>query len=221
MTAAEWEASQDPTTMLNAAGKRFPDRSLLLFVCGSARRVSHLLPEFATPLIPRIEAAANMSAAEQADALQAAVEGIGGLTGIFARGTLRFDRPLAAAQQVAATLRWLEHRPAEPQTLLGRAVSLFGSLPLVNRPHPEQAAILRCVRGNPFVKTKFDPAWRTSDVLALARTADAEQTFDNFPILADALQDAGCGDETMLNHLRNDAPHVRGCHALDRILDRA
>src|SRR5436190_1367926 len=46
-----------------------------------------------------------------------------------------------------------------------------------------------------------DPAWRTRDVLALARLArDGEP--DLMPILADALQDAGCDDERILGHCR-------------------
>ncbi|HUR54721.1 MAG TPA: hypothetical protein VMZ71_11360 [Gemmataceae bacterium] len=221
MTAAEWEASHDPDKMLSAAGKRLSDRSLLLFACGAARRVSDLLPEFAATLLPRVEDAADLPPVERANALRAAFESIEGMTGIFARGFLPLDRLAVAVQHAATTLRMLElRRSAPPRTLVGRAFSLLESINLVHLPSPEQAAILRCVAGNPFVKTKFKPVWRTSDVLALARAADGEHAFDNFPILADALQDAGCGDEMLLNHLRNDTLHVRGCRALDRILGK-
>ena len=215
MTAAEWDASHDPTSMLTAAGTRIPDRALVLFVCGAARRVEHLLPESARPLVPRVEAAADLPPAERDAAVREAVESLAGLTGLFTRAALRFDRPAQAAQTLAAILRWLENRPAGPQTLLGRAFSGFGALPLGQRPHPEQAAILRCVAGNPFVKSTFDPAWRTSDVLSLARTA--ADSPGSLPILADALQDAGCSDDAMLAHLRHDAVHARGCWALERI----
>ena len=41
------------------------------------------------------------------------------------------------------------------------------------------------------------------------------------PILADALQDAGCDNEDMLNHCRDvNQPHVRGCWVLDLLFDR-
>jgi hypothetical protein len=219
MTAAEWEASNDPTTMLTAAGNRIPDPALMLFVCGAARRVHHLLPEFAKPLVPRIEAAADLPPAERELAVRDAFESITGPESVV-RLVFRLDQPLVAAQHIASALRWLENRPAGPQTMLSRALSVFWALPLVQRPHPEQAAILRCVAGNPFAEPEFDPAWRTSTVLALARTADADHTFENYPVLADALQDAGCSDEAMLNHLRGDATHVRGCHVLGRILNR-
>jgi hypothetical protein len=41
------------------------------------------------------------------------------------------------------------------------------------------------------------------------------------PILADALQDAGCDSDDVLNHLRDTtATHVRGCWALDLVMGK-
>ncbi|MBN9122480.1 MAG: hypothetical protein J0I06_25605 [Planctomycetes bacterium] len=75
--------------------------------------------------------------------------------------------------------------------------------------------------GNPFRPAVFDPAWRTSDVLALTRGIYDDRAFDRMPILADALQDAGCADEDVLNHCRDrNAPHARGCWVVDCILDK-
>ena len=42
-----------------------------------------------------------------------------------------------------------------------------------------------------------------------------ERAFAELPILADALEDAGCTDPTLLDHLRRPGPHFRGCWALD------
>ena len=39
-------------------------------------------------------------------------------------------------------------------------------------------------------------------------------------ILADALQDAGCGNADILNHCRGDGPHVRGCWVVDLVLGK-
>ena len=70
-------------------------------------------------------------------------------------------------------------------------------------------------------EVKFDPAWRTSDVRALARGISADLAFDRMPILADALQDAGCDATELLDHLRDtSATHVRGCWALDLVLGK-
>lgn len=52
----------------------------------------------------------------------------------------------------------------------------------------------------------------------LVRGIDDERAFDRMPILADALLDAGCGDEELLGHLREQGPHARGCWVLDAAL---
>jgi hypothetical protein len=63
-----------------------------------------------------------------------------------------------------------------------------------------------------------DPAWRTSTVLALARRVAESGDFGTLPILADALQDAGCTNEGLLGHCRGPGPHARGCWAVDLLL---
>jgi hypothetical protein len=86
---------------------------------------------------------------------------------------------------------------------------------------PAQAALLREIFGNPFCSVKFNKAWRTSDVMLFANGIYAERAFDRMPILADALQDAGCGSADILDHLRDPhAKHVRGCWALDLVLGK-
>ena len=90
----------------------------------------------------------------------------------------------------------------------------------ITRERQRQVAALRCIFGNPFKPVAVEPSWLTSDVLALARGIYEEKAFDRCPILADALQDAGCANEDALNHLRHDANHVRGCWALDLLLGK-
>jgi hypothetical protein len=85
----------------------------------------------------------------------------------------------------------------------------------------EQARLLRDIFGNPFRPIALDPAWLTSDVLALARGIYDERAFDRMPILADALQDAGCDSEDVLNHCRDaNQVHVRGCWVVDLVLGK-
>jgi hypothetical protein len=80
------------------------------------------------------------------------------------------------------------------------------------------ASLLRDVVGNPFRPVTFDPAWLTSDVLALARGIYDERAFDRMPILADALQDAGCNNDEVLAHCRTPSEYVRGCWVVDSVL---
>ncbi|MDY3553595.1 hypothetical protein R5W24_002698 [Gemmata sp. JC717] len=41
------------------------------------------------------------------------------------------------------------------------------------------------------------------------------------PILADALQDAGCDNDDILNHCRADTVHARGCWVVDAVLGKS
>jgi len=58
--------------------------------------------------------------------------------------------------------------------------------------------------------------------VSLARTMYESRDFGAMPILADALQDAGCDDTNILAHCRDTKlPHVRGCWAVDLILGKS
>jgi hypothetical protein len=83
-----------------------------------------------------------------------------------------------------------------------------------------QTQILRDIFGNPFRPVAFDPAWRSSTAVALATGIYADRAFDRLPILADALQDAGCEDADVLGHCRGPGPHVRGCWVVDLVLGK-
>ncbi len=61
-------------------------------------------------------------------------------------------------------------------------------------------------------------AWEDRTVSRLAQGIYEEKAFDRLPILADALEDAGCADPGILEHLRGPGPHVRGCGVLDALL---
>jgi hypothetical protein len=78
--------------------------------------------------------------------------------------------------------------------------------------------LIREVFGNPFRRIRVNPAWLTSTVTELARGIYEEGAFDRLPILADALQDAGCEDADILDHCRSAGPHVRGCWVVDLVL---
>lgn len=84
----------------------------------------------------------------------------------------------------------------------------------------ERWLALELVGPNPFRPIAFDPAWRTEVVTALARIADETAEFGNLPVLADALEEAGCDVPAVLTHLRGPGPHVRGCWAVDLVLGK-
>jgi hypothetical protein len=82
--------------------------------------------------------------------------------------------------------------------------------------------ILRDLFGNPLRPVSLDPAWlRWNDgtVVKLARGIYDEQALDRLPILADALEEAGCSNPEVLSHCRGPGPHVRGCWVLDLLLN--
>lgn len=64
----------------------------------------------------------------------------------------------------------------------------------------------------------FHTDWRTGNVIALAQAIDGERAFDRLPILADAMEDAGCTNVEVLNHCRQPSVHVRGCWVVDLVL---
>ena len=61
--------------------------------------------------------------------------------------------------------------------------------------------------------------WNDGVVAKMARCIYDERALDRLPILADALEDAGCDNDEMLNHFRGPGPHFRGCWALDLLLE--
>jgi hypothetical protein len=85
-----------------------------------------------------------------------------------------------------------------------------------------QARLLHDIFGPlPFREVAVTPEWLTADVIALARGVYDSKAFDRMPVLADALQDAGCDHAELLAHCRAAGwEHVRGCWVLDLLLGR-
>jgi hypothetical protein len=108
---------------------------------------------------------------------------------------------------------------------LGDALGARGSLG-VARVYGRQAwpcDVLRDIFGNPFrapavVSVRW--SWAQDVVRDMARVVYEEQLWKDLPILADAIEEAGCTDPELLGHLRGPGPHVRGCWAVDLILSK-
>lgn len=118
----------------------------------------------------------------------------------------------------------VDHDPATWQSLAHLVYYPFaGKTPYYGRIAAgyHSVALIREVFGNPFYPVSFDPHWLTQTVVALTREIVAKRDFGTLPLLADALQDAGCDKATVFEHCRADVAHVRGCWVLEGILHRA
>lgn len=226
MTEQEWLACADPWPMLDIIWGKASDRKQRLFACACCRRVWHKLEdERSRQAVIVAERYADGSATEEElEAASGAAHAVWEADPEYVRGyennPRRLDVPLtysAAAYTVAIPLEWWGGAPAfvEPYRIILEVV------PDRVTEATAQCALLREMFGNPFHPVVVDPSWLTSTVLALARQMYDSGDFSPMPILADALQDAGCGDDTILAHSRGPGPHVRGCWVVDALLGKA
>jgi hypothetical protein len=86
-----------------------------------------------------------------------------------------------------------------------------------------QCDMLRCIFGDSFSPVVFEASWLTwhsGVVRTLAQSVYDDRAFDLLPILADALEEAGCCDTMILAHCRQRREHRRGCWVVDLILGK-
>jgi hypothetical protein len=87
-----------------------------------------------------------------------------------------------------------------------------------------QCDLLRDILGNPLrPPLTVDPlwlGWNGGTVVELTQGIYDDRAFDCLPILADALEEAGCHDAGILGHCRQPGPHVRGCWVIDALLGK-
>jgi hypothetical protein len=225
MTEAEWLAATEPSPMLKFLEGKASNRKLRLFVVALARIFWEQVPE------GEMRDAVNQS--ELYADNPASTEQIDDYRHRFYRYLIRGITPEPSEQYkwhhntpgirhvfsfVSMTVRddsMLQYILTTPQPLRDRRqensiTPYFHLLP----PH------IRDIFGNPFRPLTINPSWLTSTVLALASGIYSEKAFDRMPQLADALQDAGCDNEDILNHCRQPGQHCRGCWVVDLILDK-
>jgi hypothetical protein len=240
VTEAEWLSSTDPWLMLTFvrdSGQASFRRCWLFTAACCARAEFILAPELArtTARISELLATGEAPPEERRAALE------------FTR---RWKETFIRAQDwnVAASVRAFEdflhsHPPALSGFLCAEwAIQLLslpewpypedgrhGEQPAPQRQSPRTTAehyrhaanIFRCIF--PRVATDIDPAWLTWNggaATRIARSIYEDRAFDRMPLLADALEDAGCADTVLLGHLRGPGPHARGCSALDWLLEK-
>jgi hypothetical protein len=193
MTEQEWLTTTDPQKMLEFLRGKVSARKLRLFIAGCFRSS----PVFRTRPLGNGPRALVELVERYADGAATAED--------LAAGHRRSPFSIHAFRGgYAYTYAWY-HR-----VFFGRSVrralaarvlcDLFGPLP--------------------FGPVEIEPSWRTPAVVALAATVYEERRFEDMPVLADALEEAGCQDPDILSHLRGPGPHVRGCWALDLMLGK-
>jgi hypothetical protein len=227
MTEVTWKRSQDRREMLQFVHGRISERKFRLFAVACCRRQWELFPpvphrqaikaaeqfadgigtheellELAEPLIDIQSDYTRYSPRTEQWQLACAAEEVTGRSGVPTCDSARF---VAEAVSAAFSMRRGDYRPE------------------FDPPDPEQlpqVALLRDIVGNPFLPTEVAQDWLTSTVVALARQMYRSRDFSAMPILADALQDADCDNDVILDHCRGPGPHVRGCWVVDLILGK-
>ena len=202
MTEAEWhDSTTTPQELLNFLDSRLSRRKMRLVIYSFCRLVWH---KFTDERSRRAVIAAEVAAdAPNPDEILRSVldEAIAAYEDVYYRHTGGDDyMPAQAAAVIAA----------------GGTVDAAWLLPTGGRGFP----LVHDIAGNPFRPVTADPSWRTSTVVALAQQMDESRDFAPMPILADALQDAGCDHPDVLAHCRGPGPHVRGCWVVDLVLGK-
>jgi hypothetical protein len=196
MTEAEWLSATDPRPMFVRVRKtaRASHRVLRLFAAAFWHWQSHRLPTEAEQRRVR-ECAGLLEGWAETGTMPAGVRPQRSHGGFFSAHASQMAKAV-----VESPVGWGDYGPPAIAMLPG---------------------LIREVFGNPFRRVAADPAWLTSTVASLAEGIYAERAFDRLPILADALQDAGCENAEVLGHCSGPGPHVRGCWVIDLLLGKS
>jgi hypothetical protein len=228
VTEHDWLEGLDPFPMLYFLRERADERRLRLFACACCRQ---LLPRIGDHAVRKV-----MEVAERAidgEATEAEITEAGVIAWHIAgqAWSVREAERGAVARGIAAVLSVTWNAERSPyQMATGVAQTILGGAALCLAPDGSrsaarliQAILVRDVFGNPFRPVVVDPTWGTWNeqmVVKVARAIYEERAFECLPILADALEDAGCDNGAILDHCRRPAIHVRGCWVVDRLLGK-
>ncbi len=217
-----WEQCQSPGEMLATRGVRSARKRRLFAVACCYRIWDRLTDERCRRAVKATEEMADREGMgeewEHWNEIQAVLEELD--------RSRNSENPLLEA--LSAEYRWAVEAVSETvhPNMLGVAEKVSSNTRALHLGswHEEQRAqcqFLREIFGNPFRPVIMRPAWRTTDVMLLTRGIYEDRAFDRMPILADALQDAGCANDDLLNHLRDTSlTHIRGCWAIDLVLGK-
>jgi hypothetical protein len=206
VTEAEWLACNNPGALLDQLGEKSSVRKCRLLGCACCRRIwDYFSDDEIRRFVQLVEAVADGSANELR--LPLALEDMRRRGGRISKDAWA----VWAAQHTAYIMPDALHTVF---TFVARSTEDQSSEKLA------QCHLLRDIFGNPFRTVTFDPDWRASTAVALAQQMYDSRDFAAMPILADALQDAGCENADILDHCRGPGPHVRGCWVVDLVLGK-
>jgi hypothetical protein len=214
MTEAEWLTCEDPQAMLAFMRRDVSDRKLRLYFCESAWHVRHLLTD--TRSWQAVEVAERYA---DGSALLAELEAAHTAACLAARSQTGL-LGMTDDQVTLAIAAW--HVALAAQSEINDDWTLSRK-----QLESEVANVRRCnwirdIFGNPFRPVRFSSSWRTDTVVTLAKQMYDQRDFSAMPILADALQDAGCDNDDVLTHCRDSKQaHVRGCWVVDLVLGKS
>jgi hypothetical protein len=204
MTEAEWLACTDPQSMLEYLRDKINDRKLRLFACACCRNSWHTLQRW-----HEFQAAIHM-AEKYADGFAT----LGRLQ--LAHDRIRHYPLYKDATLVARCLALAAVSPLPMEALIKSPQALCGEA--------GACELIRDIAGNPFRLTsvpRLALAWCDWTPLKIAQVIYDDRAFDRLPLLADALEDAGCTDADILSHCRTPGDHVRGCWVVDLLLGKS
>jgi hypothetical protein len=220
MTEAEWLAQSSPRRLLAHLKNKVSDRKLRLFGVACCRRVAgaHTHPAAA----PAVEIAERLADGEATDQERLrAYRAVNPMRNPAIRGFgfTPWHAPMCLVRRNAFVSATATSRQTVLDASLCGGCGVEGSTSYATE-HVAQASLLRDIFGNPFRPVAFSPEWRTSTAVGIAGGMYESRDFGAMPILADALQDAGCDSGDVLGHCRGPGPHVRGCWVVDLVLGK-
>jgi hypothetical protein len=226
--------------MMKSIHGKISDRRLRLFVCACVRLAwDNLTPasqdavevgeRFADQAAKRAELnRASRSASQEADQRAAEAEA----TMDPEQGAYDPDEDAAVRANAAEAARLTLTPRLDLETIQGVMRTIYWAvIQDVNGPGGDpddwQCMLLREIIGNPFRPASLNVVRQSATVVGLARAAYEQRASpagtldpDRLAVLADALEDAGCTETPILEHLRGSGPHYRGCWAVDLLLEK-
>ena len=223
MTEAEWLVCPAPLRMLEYLRGRASARKLRLFAYVCWHRLRHLLGDerlrefvrllelHADGLVPGPRLTAAREAAREA-------------RGQVEESATTSPRERKVCSRLVSWGTYSRARRAAERAARAAldAAAWIGDWAVAAEGKAESDA-LREIFGNPFRPVVAEPAWRLWNggvVVKLAESIYQEHAFDRLPVLADALEEAGCTDADLLGHCREGGEHVRGCWVVDGLLGK-